>query len=726
LEPLRGAVSALPFGTVLQALRDVAGVIAEVLGRLTAIIGTVQAAIETAAGTAVAGLTALENALDTFKGQLDQVFAQATGIIAAIDLEAKLGLVQGKIDAFADVIAKADMSPYFGTARDAIDSTAGVIERVPFDLLPDEMEQDVVDAVRPIKTVDAEAVRQEILALLQIEEDGGFGLRDELEAGLASIQAQVDGLIAAVRDDLDPGAHAGALDAALADAKAAIETVAPAIDLAPLREALDAAKQAVADLDPAAALAPVTAAFDDLLAGIDALSPDRIVGPIDDRIDAARAEFLRLTRLQDLRDRLDGFAEEAKNLRRLVDVESLPGEIETGLAAWRRQLKLDPRLQALDGIFATVVGFLDDSPERVQPRAFRAIADWFSEGGAAAALAGRTDTIRDATGQVREAVAAADPVALAEHLAGQIDGLRVAIAVHPAGPERTRLEAGLTITGDLAELRGLRQAHAGYLAQLDASIGTLNDLGTGAFSELDVVTVRIKAAFAGFEPLANVVREVRDGLGLGGLEGGLTGLFDHVFEILPPDRMVRIAMPLYRALERHYDALIDAVINPFRATLDGLIAAIEAIDLSPLRDDLNAIHGTVRDEIAAFAPAALLAEPLSAFAEARTALQGFDPLAAITALLDELRERALRLVGKLEFQVLFSGAIELHGKIVRQLEALQVQRLLAPLFDQLDAIAAQVAQGLGDTAEAFQRLQDALPDQVGSTSVSAGASVSVG
>jgi hypothetical protein len=145
-----------------------------------------------------------------------------------------------------------------------------------------------------------------------------------------------------------------------------------------------------------------------------------------------------------------------------------------------------------------------------------------------------------------------------------------------------------------------------------------------------------------------------------------------------------------------------------------------------LRDDLNAVHGAVRDEIAALAPSALLAEPLSAVAEARTALQAFDPLAAITALLDELRERAVRLVGKLEFQALFSGAIGLHGEIVGQLEALQVQTLLAPLFDQLDAIAAQVSQGLGDTVAAFQRLQDALPDQVGSTSVSAGASVSVG
>jgi hypothetical protein len=42
----------------------------------------------------------------------------------------------------------------------------------------------------------------------------------------------------------------------------------------------------------------------------------------------------------------------------------------------------------------------------------------------------------------------------------------------------------------------------------------------------------------------------------------------------------------------------------------------------------------------------------------------------------------------------------------------------------LDTLSEKVSQGLDDTAESFERLQNALPDQVGSTSLSASASVS--
>jgi hypothetical protein len=48
------------------------------------------------------------------------------------------------------------------------------------------------------------------------------------------------------------------------------------------------------------------------------------------------------------------------------------------------------------------------------------------------------------------------------------------------------------------------------------------------------------------------------------------------------------------------------------------------------------------------------------------------------------------------------------------------------LFEQLDAISAQVDTGLEDTVVAFKRLQDALPSQVGSTSISGSVSVAVG
>jgi hypothetical protein len=58
--------------------------------------------------------------------------------------------------------------------------------------------------------------------------------------------------------------------------------------------------------------------------------------------------------------------------------------------------------------------------------------------------------------------------------------------------------------------------------------------------------------------------------------------------------------------------------------------------------------------------------------------------------------------------------------------ALDFNGLLDPLYDRLDAIALQVTEGLDTTVAAFERLQDAVPDTIGSTSVSGSVSVGAG
>ncbi|SEA37147.1 hypothetical protein SAMN05660964_01428 [Thiothrix caldifontis] len=75
-------------------------------------------------------------------------------------------------------------------------------------------------------------------------------------------------------------------------------------------------------------------------------------------------------------------------------------------------------------------------------------------------------------------------------------------------------------------------------------------------------------------------------------------------------------------------------------------------------------------------------------------------------------------------EAILATPLEIYDGIIGALEQLNLQRLLAPLLDTLDALAAGVNQGLEDTTGAFQRLQDALPDRVGSTTISVSVSVS--
>jgi hypothetical protein len=182
--------------------------------------------------------------------------------------------------------------------------------------------------------------------------------------------------------------------------------------------------------------------------------------------------------------------------------------------------------------------------------------------------------------------------------------------------------------------------------------------------------------------------------------------------------------PLLGALRGRLQAVIDAIISPVRGAIDDLIAAIEVFDLSPVRNRLQAITDVVKSEITAFRPSVLLAAPLAAFADAKQVFAAFDPLGEISDALDALRARVVSILGKLDLGKLLEQPIAVFADIVAALAALDVDRLLGPVLDRLDAIAQQIADGLDETFAAFQRLQRALPDQVGSTAV--GASVSVG
>ena len=56
-----------------------------------------------------------------------------------------------------------------------------MVVKVPFSLLPDSMEEEVVAVARPIKQTDLNAFRLELQGVLQIGDDGTFR-RQSLDA----------------------------------------------------------------------------------------------------------------------------------------------------------------------------------------------------------------------------------------------------------------------------------------------------------------------------------------------------------------------------------------------------------------------------------------------------------------------------------------------------------------------------------------------------------------
>ena len=169
---------------------------------------------------------------------------------------------------------------------------------------PNSMEQDVVDAIRPVKQVDADATRSQIEVTLEIE-GGKFNLRPTIEAAIADFKTQLDALVAQIRA-LDPEQLARPLQQPIDAFGTTVQGLSLDVELAPLREALDAAKAAVAQLDPAALLAPVEGVFDEsarrhrpLLAGAAHRAARRAAR-------SGRERLIGMIGLRTWRDRLDG------------------------------------------------------------------------------------------------------------------------------------------------------------------------------------------------------------------------------------------------------------------------------------------------------------------------------------------------------------------------------------------------------------------------------------
>ena len=723
---VRDAVAALPLDTVAGAIRDVVGVIAEALGRLTDLLGGIEEAIGDGAEAALAALGRAESAIDTFLTAVENLFRTAKDFIDALGIDAAIGEVADGIQTVADLIGQADMAPYFQTAQDAIGSTASVVDKVPFELLPDEMEQDLVDLIRPIKTADLDAFAGKIKDILQIGEDGTFTLRPDIEAGLAGIQAKIDELVDAMAA-LDPRQLTGEIDLALGDLRTEIEAVAPQAALGSVTEALDQAKAAVAALDVDTLLAPLREGFDAVLAAVDGVNPATLLAPVEAEIATQREALLDLVKLREWRETLNRVETEALAIAATIDPTGLEAPLTEAFGEARRRVREGGLTDPLMPLGTFLSGLLAGGGEAAAGGAMRRVAAWLRGSAAGgAALEGLASTLQAAIADARARAGALDPTTLAPMLATGRTRLAARVEVLAPGAGRDRLAAA-AVTVDLsADLSALAPGRERYLAALATGEARLNDLAARGFGEVDTTAGQVRQALAPLVPLLETPQRTLERLGFAGLDRGLTGILDQLFEVATPARLAGILTPVYAALHGRIAALIAAVLDPVRALIDELIGLVEAIDLSRITTALGEVHAAIRAEIAAFHPDALLGEALTAFTEAREAVAAFDPLGPVIAVLDELKATIIRVLGRLDGDVLLATPIAIYDDLKGTIEGLDIAGLVDPLLDQLDAIAAQVDEGLDGTVEAFAELQDALPGQVGSTSISGSVSVSVG
>jgi hypothetical protein len=726
LGTVRDGVAALPVRAIADAIRGLLEPIGRVLQTIQQLVADVLAALQAAADVTTGALHDVEGHVDALTQAVDGLFGEVRTFLASLNLDGALGAVEENLRKAATALEQARMEPYFTTAARAIDTAAGVIGAVPFALLPESMKADVDAAVAPIKNADAGVLEAEIESLLQISPDGHFKILVDLDAAVTALAASYNALIDEVKKH-EPRQALAPVDARLKELADRIKQLSPALTLQPVQDAIDRVKAALASLDVDKPIEPVRTAFNGVVARVQEFKPSTLIGDVEQRITAVRTQVTTLLRLPDIEQALDDVHARAVDLLDRYDPEVLQRRLELAMAEFIDLADQGPGLQLMSGVGAIVAGLLNGMGLRTYPHAFESVLRWLGGASAAADLNARVVNAGAATAAARATVDALDFQARAASVAARAARVRAAI-----GPLTVTLggdaPAAAVLAGaeerlDAAAVFGFLETNrARFAAALAAATQRIQTITQAGFSDADVRVADLKTSIVPLDPAGRYVRRLLERLGLSGFDLGLAGVLRALLAAVPPVRLVGLARPIFDALRGRVQALVDAALAPLKGGVTRAKAALDAIDLAPLLQALDVIHGEVVAQIQQLSPDALLKPALDAVKALKQTLESADPLAPVLQILASVRDAVARVLAKLSLERLLAIPLAVYDELLAALSKLDAGRLIAPLRAQLDDIARQVDEGLDRTVEAFERLQAALPGGGGS-SVSVGVSV---
>ncbi|HTG33674.1 MAG TPA: hypothetical protein VLB76_12170 [Thermoanaerobaculia bacterium] len=692
LEELRDAVAALPVALAADPVRGFVDRVRKAIAEVEHLVAQVKAGIAALAAKAQEAVEAAEAGLATFKMAIKEVFDAADEAVDALHLDTVIGQVEVDVRAFADQLAAFQMKPYVDAAVNGIDKAAGVIEKVPFKLLPASMKAEV-DAL--ISSLRSDPER------LKAFEPDWEEIQGELEAQVKDLKKSYDGLMAEIAE-LDPRELAAGLDGTLHDLAAQVREISPRISLEPVAKAVETLRSAVASVDFAKELDDLQTAFDEILLRVDAYSPDALVKPLRERLDAARTRLLAELRIDDWSPALADLARSAEDLLALLDPARAEEEIAAAWDEARRLLATLPELAAAGGFGTLITAFLTGTGLRVHPLAFEVVARWL--GGKAGAsrsdLGGRTGRLAQAIAKARAAVETIDPQQILARLLPRLEQVRGL-----AG------DAAIQEVQDVAQraLGSLVNNRKRYLAALAAAAGVAEILSHAGFAEAEAGVLRLRGAVDPLRILWRLLLRLLARAGVHGLEEGLTGLLRGVLDAAPPERVARILAPILQAVHARLSAAIEDVRKELDSGIQELKGLIGEISLAPLETALSGLHLEIHAQLAPLSPRALLGDLSQDLQTLQAGVLALDPLQGLEAALAGLRDGAARLLETIDAGDLLDEPIRRWEKIVAAFAGLDIEALLAPVLESLDGLREETDAGFDQAIAAYARLQEALP-----------------
>lgn len=720
LRSLRSVVAEVDLTPIADALETTLQPIVTVLDAIESGIGAAEATLTTVAGNIEAGLHEAADFVQTASGAINDGIGAIGGRLTELKLQELAETLAQSLRAVADALAAAQLRPYFDTAIDVITSAADIIEQVPFGMLPTDVQQEIVDACRPIKELDLQPVEDALRGeLATIRQGFSADALQQIEDGYQEVVAVLAGL--------DPAPHLAEFEATtLTQLRTQLDAVDPMALLEPVDQGIAEVRGLLAGLDlNAEVLAPLQQVFAPVLEAIDSLDPAALLAPAKQAVDDLRTSITDALPVAESREALLDLRDRASGLLGRIDAPAVVDVLDARVVNALAEMPSGPPGGAFGSLLVSLAqasGFRADEP------AVQDVIDWVrgtSTGGVVV-----RDRLAESHGRVlatREAVAALDPAPLAAAAAGYHRALRAAVALHPGDSPLAQAVLPLldaVVPDDL--LAGLADNRRRYQIALSADALLLGTLAASGRSEVTEAATQLRVALEPLGAFPARLRAVLISLGLDPAGRPLrTVLTDLLAEAVRGPVPGELAGLITDAKGKVLEAL-EVVTQSGLDAVEALESVLDLLDLTPIVDELTALHTQVRDEVNQLSPDALLGPAVASGTQVIDRLKVFDPLAPVKQIVQAALDAADEVFDSVRPTVVFAPVLDLFQQIMAIVSGLDVVALLQPVLTAFDGIAGQLDDGFDRTGDALQELQDALPSEVQENSIGGSVSVDVG
>jgi hypothetical protein len=720
LHSLRGLVDELDLTPLATAVQDTLQPVTELLDAVTAEIGSAEATLTEVAGNITSALDMVAGLVLDASGTVTGALTTVSGTLEQLHLQDLADALSSALRTVAATLASAQLSPYFDAAIDVISTCADVIDAVPFGMLPTDIQQEIVDACKPIKALDLQGVEDALRAELAT-------IQDEFKAdALAAIEAAYAEVVAFLAS-MDPVPLLTTFETdTLSQVRATLDAIDPEALLEPVASALGEVRGLLDGFDlEREVMEPLRGLFQPILDAIDGLDPAQLLAPVQTQVNQLRTSLTDVLHLDAAEEALTSFKELVTEWLARIDPVAVAEVLDDRAIAAIAALPDGPPGGAFGSL---LVSLAEASGLRADEPAVQDVINWVRGveiGGDV--VRGRIQLSAAHLASVRETVATLDPAPVAVAAAAYHRALSDAVATHPADSLlRTTLEPTLSGSSPAQVLGTLAENRRRYQIGLDADATVVGVLGASGRSEVTEAAAKLNVALAPLGAFPAKLRSLLDAVGLDPEGRTFRAVLLDLLSAAGPGGLTPALISLVAAARDKVVEALDVVVGSGISAIDSVQALLALLDLAPILDELTALQTQVHDEVAQLTPEALLGEVVHSADAVIDRLQAFDPLAPVRQVITSAKQAADSVFESARPIIVFAPVIELHQQVVGIASGLDVVSLLRPVLDALDGIAAQLDTGLDKTGDALKELQDALPSEVSSNPVSASASVDIG